>query len=205
MHSNNHLLTTDDTPFDHICDTGTSRCTFCSLQHFPQGIQDLTQETSFCGIASNLPITGTGTTVIYVCTHHSITLRICIPHLPCNLLSPQWLTQVLQKQNKKSSFHIFPNGCLLLIDHYIVPLQYHPQSNLPIFHLLTLPNGPTSTVPALSNCIPNNMLLHGFAAQVHKLQSSPPIRTTPDQYANLTVHQQQLYDWHVWLGHMNFA
>jgi len=105
-------------------------------------------------MASNLPFQGIGTAFIYLQTHHATTLHIYIPHslyvpdLPCNLISPQWLFQTLQKQNKKSSFPIFPNGCLFIINNHIIPLQYHPQSNLPIFWLL---QNPQHTVALLAS------------------------------------------------------
>jgi len=80
-----------------------------------------------------------GTVVVTLCTHHLSTICIKIPNslyipdLPCNLISPQWLISELQKQHKKASFHIFPHGCLLLIDAHIIPLKYHLTSNLPTF------------------------------------------------------------------------
>jgi len=146
-------------------------------------------------------------------THSSTTLRIQIPHslyvpdLPCNLISPQWLIAALQKQQKKSSFHIFPQGCLLLIDSHVIPLQYHPTSNLPVFRLE--PHQPytamLSGISTTTDSLDTFDLLYGFNSRIETLLALPAFRQTPEQHANLTNKQKLLYDWHVRLGHMNFA
>jgi len=127
----------DDVPFETICNSGASCCTFQLLSFFPHGIQEPSHDIHLGGIADSLSIQGIGTAVITLCTHHSLLICLQIPHslyvpdLTCNLLSPQWLVSTLQKQNKRSSFHIFPNGCLFLLDNHVIPLAYHPTSNLP--------------------------------------------------------------------------
>jgi len=210
MDSSSTFLVADNISFNNICDSGASHCTFHSPSFFPHGFQHPTTKIHLGGIANSLPIIGVGTTIILVHTHHSCTLQIHIPsslyvpNLPCNLILPQRLITILQKQNKKSSFHIFPNGCLLLINHHIVPLCYPPTSNLPIFNLL-----PTITNQAmLSHLLHTSLsktstqLLFGFEAV---LSNPMHFMMTPDKYTNLTGLQQQLYTWHIQLGHMNFA
>jgi len=49
------------------------------------------------------------------------------------------------------------------------------------------------------------LLLHGFEASLTSLLTFPLPHQLPTEYANLTAKQQQLYDWHVRLGHMNYA
>jgi len=174
MLPHNTLLTADNIPFNNICDTGASKCAFQSLTFFPNSVAEPTHDIWLGGIANSLLIHGIGTAAITLRTHHSTLLRIHIPHslyvpeLPCNLLSPQWLVSTLQKQNKKSSFHIFPNGCLFLLDNHVIPLTYHPTLNLPVFQLATISNDQAM----LSPLVPINMepfatnLLWGFEAQL---------------------------------------
>jgi len=211
MFSPSSFLTADDIPFDNICDSGASRCAFQS-QHF--FTTTLTSPPSSCylgGIANGLPIQGIGTATITLRTHQHkniclyIPNSLYVPNLPCNLISPQWLTQTLQKQQKKSSFHIFPHGCLFLLDNHIVPLPYHPASNLPIFQLHQ-PLEPSVTLHSQTHSLPTSTtLLHGFEAVHNPSSDTNSYRTTPTDYDNLTIHQRQLYNWHVRLGHMNFA
>jgi len=164
----------DDVPFETICNSGASCCTFHLLSFFPHGIQEPSHDIHLGGIADSLSIQGIGTAVITLCTHHSLLICLQIPHslyvpdLTCNLLSPQWLVSTLQKQNKRSSFHIFPNGCLFLLDNHVIPLTYHPTLNLPVFQLATISNDQAM----LSPLVPINMepfatnLLWGFEAQL---------------------------------------
>jgi len=112
------------------------------------------------------------------------------------------------KQNKKSSFHIFPHGCLLIIDTHIIPLKYHLTSNLPTFTLVTKSNhnNPAPTPPLVQHLSSETTnLLHGFVAEHSQLPLANTYRTTPEQLQNLTAMQRQLYNWHIRLGHMNFA
>jgi len=48
-------------------------------------------------------------------------------------------------------------------------------------------------------------LLHGFKATLLSTSTDNLFRQTPTEYANLTTTQKQLYNWHVHLGHMNYA
>jgi len=162
MSPSDTLLTADDLPFDTFCNSGASSCAFNSLIHFPHHVTPPHFPEQLGGIANSLPIHGIGTAVITLRTHSMSFLRLRIPNslyvpdLPCNLISPQWLTSELQKQNKNSSFHIFPHGCLLIINTHIIPLKYHPTSNLPTFTLITMthsnkPTGPSSPAQHLSS------------------------------------------------------
>jgi len=148
-----------------------------------------------------------------LCTHKSQLLCLYIPNslyvpdLPCNLLSPQWLVQTLCNQNKNSSFHVFPNRCIFYLDGHIIPLPYHPSSNLPIFQLVLHPEAHPPLPPHANITIASNptTLLHGFEATLQSLTLTLPFQTLTQEYANMTQHQQDLYDWHVCLSHMNFA
>jgi len=110
------LLATDNIPFNNICDSGASDCAFNLMHFFPQGFNEHLLDLYLGRIANRLTVEGTGTATITLQTQSSTFICILIPHslyvpdLPCNLLLPQWLIAELQKQHKKSSFHIFPNG-----------------------------------------------------------------------------------------------
>jgi len=201
MHLSHALLTINNVPFNNICDSGTSCCAFNSLQYFPHGIEDPPQELHLGGISNSLLIHGVGIAMITLHTHHLTTLHIQIPYslyvpdLPCNLISLQWLISTLQTQNKKSSFHIFPNGCLLLINDHVILLQYFSQ---PFWAMLSSVSTPMTHQQ-------NPDLLCGFDARITLIPPFQPFWQTLEQYANLTANQCQLYDWHVCLGHMNFA
>ncbi len=124
------------------------------------------------------------------------------------MISPQWLVQTLQKQNKNSSFHVFPYGCLFLLNDHVVPLPYHPASNLPVFQLLSPLSDQVSQDPTTDTAMFSPMathLLHRFEVIHQSLSDTLPFCTTADEQANLTAAQLRLYDWHVRLGHMNFA
>jgi len=181
----------------------------CCLDLFPQGFHSPPQDLHLGRIANSLPIHGKGTAVITIQTHHSTILCIHIPHswTPMQSSLPSMAYFYLTKQNKKCSFHIFPNGCLFLLDDHIISLPYDLTSNLPVFKLLPLQQvlallSFTQTNDMISSW---NQLLWSFEVQLHNLQSSLQCKTTPGQYANLTQLQCQLYDWHVCHGHMNFA
>jgi len=62
-----------------------------------------------------------------------------------------------------------------------------------------------ANAPSYTNSPDSFDLRYGFNAQITPLLPSTPFRQTADQYANLTTIQRQLYNWHVCLGHMNFA
>jgi len=54
--------------------------------------------------------------------------------------------------------------------------------------------------------LPSLLLLHGFEASLTSSSTTTLPHQTPNEYANLTMkQQQQLYDWHICLGHMNYA
>jgi len=208
------FIAADDVPFDNICDSGASRCAFYSKDFFTTTLITPNTTCFLGGIANGLPIKGFGTATITLKTHKNKTLQLHIPHslyvpdLTCNLLSPQWLIQSLQKQNKNSSFHVFPHGCLFVLDNHIVPLLYHPTSNLPVFQLLTTTHVgtiATSDPQTSTEELASILLLHGFEASLTSLLTFPLPHQLPTEYANLTAKQQQLYDWHVRLGHMNYA
>jgi len=48
-------------------------------------------------------------------------------------------------------------------------------------------------------------LLQGYAAVLPSVSGPIPFQTTPTDCTNMSHIQQQLYSWHVHLGHMNFA
>jgi len=166
------FLITDNIPFDNISDSSASCCAFHSSFYFTTLITRPTINSSLGGIAHSLPIHGIGMSTITLQTHTNkfLTLHIpnslYVPNLPCNLISPQWLIQTLQKQNKNSSFHVFPYGCLFIIASHIVPLPYHPTSNLPIFQLQHSSPDPSPLTNSDNHRLSSstNHLLHGFAA-----------------------------------------
>jgi len=214
MFPNFSFLTTDGLPFNNICDSSAFHCAFQSHSFFTTTLTQPSTPSSLGGIADGLPIHGVGTATITLSTHASkfimlhIPNSLYVPDLPCNLISPQWLVQTLQKQNKNSSFHAFPYGCLFLLDDHVVPLPYHPTSNLPVFQLLSPPSDQVSHDPTTDTAMSSPMathLLHGFEAIHQSLSDTLPFCTTTDEHANLTAAQCHLYDWHVHLGHMNFA
>jgi len=134
-------------------------------------------------------------------THCMFPTYLAISSLHSGLLQPY-------KNNIKSlPFTSFPHGCLLLINHHVIPLQYHPTSNLPVFQLI--PSQPLvvtlANVPNSPNTMNHFDPLCGFNAHITPLLPTPDFQQMPDQYANLITNQWQLYDWHVCLGHMNFA
>jgi len=208
------FIATDDVPFNNICDSGASHCAFYSKDFFTN---TLTTPTTMCflgGIANGLPIQGFGTATITLKAHKNKIIQLHIPHslyvpdLTCNLLFPQWLIQSLQKQNKNSSFHVFPHGCLFVLDNHIIPLLYHPTSNLPVFQLLPTNQTGTNATSGLhppTKDLSSLLLLRGFEASLTSLLTFPLPHQLPTEYANLTTKQQQLYNWHVRLGHMNYA
>jgi len=112
---------------------------------FPNGIDESSPDFSLWRMTNSLVVQGIGMATTTLQTHSSVLICLLILHslyvlqLPCNLLSPQWLITTY-KNNIKSSFHIFPNGCILLINHHVIPLQYHPQSNLSVFKISTPSN-----------------------------------------------------------------
>jgi len=208
------FIAADNTPFDNICDSGASRCAFYSTDFFTSTLITPPTTCLLGGIANGLPIQGIGTAIITLKTHKNRIIHLHTPHslyvpdLTCNLLSPQWLIQSLQKQNKNSSFHIFPHGCLFLVDTHIIPLLYHSASNLPMFQLLPTNERIHWINPEHQN--PKHdpsslLLLHRFEASIpSEIPKLPPCQT-PNEYDNLTATQKQLYDWHVQLGHMNYG
>jgi len=197
-------LLANDAPFSNICDTRASRCAFNTLAFFPTHPQPPSSSSHLHGIADSLIIAGIGTATLLLKTHKNNTLKIhlpsalYVPTLPCNLISPQWLIQALTVNGHQASFHAFPNGCLFLYNHHIVPLCYHPTSNLPIFDMHQRSSSPSSDVS--SPLSPNdNTLLYGYEA------STPDnFCTSPLDYGNLTSTQHALYNWHIRLGHLNF-
>ncbi len=205
------FIAADDTPFDNICDSSASRCAFYSTDFFTSTLITPPTACLLGGIANRLPIQGIGTATITLKTHKNRIIHLHIPHslyvpdLTCNLLSLQWLIQSLQKN---SSFHAFPHGCLFLVDTHIIPLLYHPTSNLPMFQLLPT-NEQTSQINPdnqTHNQDPSSLLLlHGFEASLPPELPELPPRQTPNEYDNLTATQKQLYDWHVRLSHMNYG
>jgi len=103
---------------------------------------------------------------------------------------------------------MFPNGCLFLLDNHIIPLTYHPMSNLPVFQLLPTPQAQAmlSQIPLHGIDQSSSHLLWGFTVMSQQQHSDTlPFETTLELYDNWTAPQQQLYDWHVRLGHMNFV
>jgi len=208
------FVVTDDVPFDNICNSGTSRCAFYSQDFFTSMLTKPTSTYFLGGIANGLPIHGFGTATITLKMHKNKLCHLHIPNslyvtdLTCNLLSPQWPIQSFQKQNKNSSFHIFPHGCLFLINNHIILLLYHPASNLPIFQLV--PSETTTIMNDLdtsssSEPLEYSAILHGFEATFPSLPTETLFHQTSTKYANLTLSQQQLYNWRVQLSHMNYA
>jgi len=115
-----------------------------------------------------------------------------------NLISPQWLLQTLTANGHTASFHAFPNGCLFIYDTHIIPLHYHPVSNLPIF-TISQPSPSPSLTDIHQPPLKTQCLLYSYEA------STPTtFRTSPHEYDNLTSTQRHLYNWHVRLGHLNF-
>jgi len=130
------------------------------------------------GIANGLPIQGIGTVTITLHTHESqaiilhIPNSLYVPNLPCNLISPQWLIQTLQKQNKNSSFCVFPYGCLFIIDHHVVPFTIPP-------HLQ----------PA---CFPNPILNDGSTYSSYLFSQHIGFLQVPDPTTWLCSHSSRL-------------
>jgi len=164
------------------------------------------------GIANGLKIHGIGTAIITLCTHKSQLLCLYVPNLlyipdlPCNLLLPQWLVQTFCNQ-KNSPFHVFPKGCIFVLNRHIIPLPYHPSSNLPIFQLVP-PSAESLNLPHHAYIATSNnttALLYGFEVLLQSSKPHLPFQTLAQEYANMTQTQQDLYYWHVHLGHMNFA
>jgi len=187
-----------------------SCCAFYSTVFFTTPLTTPTSACSLSSIANGLPIHGIGSACITLCTHKNKVLHLYIPHsphipdLPCNLISLQWQIQSFQKQNKNSSFHIFPHGCLFIVNNHMVPLPYHPSSNLPVFQLLP-PNGIDFNSDSLMDSPSLLTLLQGFQAITSSPSQQIPFQLQSDDYSNMSTSQWLLYNWHVCLRHMNFA
>jgi len=196
MINSNSFLTADDIPFDNICNSSASRCAFQSQAFFNTPLTSPPSNCYLGGIASGLRIHGIGTTIITLCTHKSQLLNLYIPNslyvpdLPCNLLSPQWLVQTLHNQNKNSSFHVFPNRCIFYLDGHIIPLPYHPSSNLPVYQLVfpLEAQQPLASHANIAITSPTPTLFHGFEATLQSSTLILPFRTLPQEYANMTQH-----------------
>jgi len=108
---------------------------------------------------------------------------------------------------KISPFHVFPKGCIFVLNSHIIPLPYHPSSNLPIFQLVP-PSAESLNLPHHAYIATSNnttALLYGFEVLLQSSKPHLPFQTLAQEYANMTQTQQDLYYWHVHLGHMNFA
>jgi len=185
------FLITDNIPFDNICDSSASCCAFHSSFYFTTLITRPTINSSLGGIAHSLPIHGIGMSTITLQTHANkfLTLHIpnslYVPNLPCNLILPQWLIQTLQKQ--KNHHYMFLPMAVYFIKSHIVPLPYHPTSNLPVFQLQNSSPDPSPMTDSNNHRLSSST--SHFATIDQSSSTTSAFCTMPDEYSNMTSTQ----------------
>jgi len=131
------------------------------------------------------------------------------PVCPWFTLQPHFATMAHSKLSKtkwKLIISDLSSWLPLYCHNQIVPLLYHPNSNLSVFQLVLPQKVLTADDLTPSTITPTSLeLLHGFKAIISSPSLETPFHLHPHEYSNMSSNQQLLYDWHVHFGHMNFA